>query len=122
MKLFDSIRQIIIYVTDMDKQVHFYRDILGFKVITPGQLKSYKHESWVALDTGQVSLCLHAGGSQRFGPDAPKFTFESKNIYEAQIFLKNYNVECSDIRSPVPDKFVFDAKDPEGNKFSIEQF
>jgi lactoylglutathione lyase len=43
---------VIVFVSDMDKSVAFYRDVLGFPV---------RHQSskWTELDTGQTTLALH---------------------------------------------------------------
>ena len=43
---------IIVFVSDMDRSVAFYRDVLGFPV---------KHQShkWTELGTGETTLALH---------------------------------------------------------------
>ena len=117
-----NIKQIIIYVSDMDTQVKFYKKILGFDVIIPGNQDSYANEFWVQLNTGETSLCLHAGGNKDFGKDAPKFTFEVEDVNIARNFFIEKGIKVSEVRSPSPDHFVVDITDPEGNTFSLEQF
>ena len=117
-----NIKQIIIYVTDMDAQVKFYKEVLGFEVIIPRNQNSYTNEFWVQLDTGETSLCLHAGGKKDFGKDAPKYTFEVADINAARSYFIEKGIKVSEVRSPSPEHFVVDIADPEGNKFSLEQF
>ena len=115
-----DLMEIIIYVEDMNRQVSFYRDQLGFKVVTPQESGDYGKEFWVELDTGVCSLALHAGGKKRFGEDAPKFVFRVQDILAARMQLINQQVEMGEIRSAAPGVWVCDGADPEGNKFSIE--
>ena len=115
-----DLMEIIIYVEDMNRQVSFYRDQLGFKVVTPQESGDYRKEFWVELDTGLCSLALHAGGKKRFGEDAPKFVFRVQDILAARMQLINQQVEMGEIRSAAPGVWVCDGADPEGNKFSIE--
>jgi len=115
-----DLMEIIIYVEDMNRQVSFYRDQLGFKVVTPQESGDYGKEFWVELDTGRCSLALHAGGKKRFGEDAPKFVFKVQDILAARMQLINQQVEMGEIRSAAPGVWVCDGADPEGNKFSIE--
>lgn len=115
-----EIMEIILYVEDMNRQVSFYREKLGFKVVNPLDSDDYGNEFWVELDTGSCSLALHAGGKGRFGADAPKFVFRVKDILAARQQLINHLVEMGEIRSAAPGVWVCDGADPEGNKFSIE--
>jgi catechol 2,3-dioxygenase-like lactoylglutathione lyase family enzyme len=115
-----SIMEIILYVENMNRQVSFYSDKLGFKVVNPLDSDDYGNEFWVELDTGTCSLALHAGGKGRFGADAPKFVFRVNDILAARQQLINQRVEMGEIRSAAPGVWVCDGADPEGNKFSIE--
>ena len=115
-----ELMEIILYVEDMNRQLSFYRDQLGFKVVNPQESADYGKEFWVELDTGSCSLALHAGGKSRFGADAPKFVFRVKDILAARQELLNLEVEMGEIRSAAPGVWVCDGADPEGNKFSIE--
>src|SRR5437773_1537204 len=49
---------IVVYVSDMQRSVEFYRDILGLplKFTTPG---------WSEFETGSVALALHRGSNER---------------------------------------------------------
>lgn len=115
-----EIMEVILYVEDMNLQVSFYRDILGFKIITPQKTSDYSKEFWVEFDTGSCSLALHAGGKRRFGVDAPKFVFQVSDILAARQSLIDQEVEMGEIRSAAPGIWVCDGLDPEGNKFSLD--
>ena len=115
-----NLMEIIIYVEDMNRQLSFYRDRLGFEIVTPQESEDYGKEFWVELDTGACSLALHAGGKKRFGEDAPKFVFRVQDILAARQELLNQKIEMGEIRSAAPGVWVCDGSDPEGNKFSIE--
>ena len=115
-----ELMEIIIYVEDMNRQVSFYRDQMGFKIVNPGESEDYGKEFWVELDTGSCTLALHAGGKRRFGIDAPKFVFRVQDILAARQQLINQKIEMEEIRSAAPGVWVCDGVDPEGNKFSIE--
>jgi predicted enzyme related to lactoylglutathione lyase len=115
-----EIMEVILYVEDMDGQVSFYRDKLGFNVKTPLESNDYSNEFWVEFDTGSCSLALHAGGKRRFGQDAPKFVFRVGDILAVRQKLIDQEVEMGEIRSAAPGVWVCDGIDPEGNKFSLE--
>lgn len=115
-----EIMEIILYVEDMNRQVSFYRDKLGFKVKTPQGSADFSNEFWVELDTGTCSLALHTGGKRRFGVDAPKFVFRVNDILASRQALVDQEVKMGEIRSAAPGIWVCDGEDPEGNKFSIE--
>jgi predicted enzyme related to lactoylglutathione lyase len=118
--LIGELMEIIIYVQDMNNQVSFYRDVLGYRVRYPSDKENYSDEFWVEFDTGACSLALHGGGQKRFGADAPKFVFRVPDIHAARKYLTGQEVQMGEIRSAAPGVWVCDGSDPEGNKFSIE--
>ncbi len=114
------LNEIILYVSDMDAQVRFYRDALGLKVSYPSGVENYSDQFWVTFDTGACTLALHAGGEKRLGEDAPKFVFEVADVSAAREKCRELAIPVSEIRSPAPGVTVLDARDPEGNHFSME--
>jgi catechol 2,3-dioxygenase-like lactoylglutathione lyase family enzyme len=112
--------EVILYAKDMNKMVQFYRDVLDLPLNNPG-IRDYSNESWVPFQTGNCSLALHSGGNGNIGSDAPKIVFQVEDIKSARFQLLQASVAVSDIRSPAPGRQVCDAKDPEGNPFSIEE-
>ena len=113
-------RELILYAADMDAQVRFYRDTLGLGIRYPAGLDDYSGEYRVVFETGTCALALHGGGEKDFGKSAPKFVFDTDNIEETRAAFKTAKIPCSEIDSPAPGVAVFDAKDPEGNLFSVE--
>lgn len=118
--LIGSLCEIILYVSDMNSQVGFYRDTLGLTISYPGDLADYSDQFWVTFETGSCVLALHGGGEKDFGKSAPKFVFHSDQIEAAREHLREQKVPVSEIDSPAPGVQVFNAKDPEGNLFSVE--
>ena len=118
--LFGDLMEIIIYVTDMQKQVEFYRDVLEFEVSYPPNTDDYSEQMWVTFDTGACTLALHGGGAQRFGADAPKLVFQVVDMDAARVHLKDHDVQIGEIREAAPGVMVCDIEDPEGNNLSIE--
>jgi len=121
MSIVSGLLHVILYVEDMDKQVRFYRDVLGVPIRFPQGLPSYQNEFWVEFETGVCSLVLHGGGQQRLGQDTPKISFTVRDIEAARAALLGQGVRVSEVRSPAPGVLVADGFDPEGNPFSIDQ-
>jgi len=115
-----NLMEVILYVEDMNRQVAFYRDRLGFAVSYPAGLEDYGKEVWVTLNTGPCTLALHGGGRRRLGDDAPKIVFQVDDIEAAHRLLGERGVALGEIRTAAPGVRVADGLDPEGNKFSIE--
>ncbi len=116
-----NLSELILYVEDMNRQLRFYRDTLGFRVIEPTEDADVDSAYWILLDTGSCKLALHGGGKRRFGNDAPKFVFAVHDIQAARTQLASAGVKVGDVRSPANGVLVVDASDPEGNVFSLEQ-
>jgi predicted enzyme related to lactoylglutathione lyase len=112
--------EIIIYVEEMSRQLRFYCDVLGFRVIEPIEEAALDEAYWILLNTGTCKLALHGGGKRRFGEDAPKFVFFVDDIDAARARLQSAGCQVGDVRSPIDGVFVVDAFDPEGNVFSLE--
>lgn len=112
--------EVILYVKDMNKMVLFYRDALDLPLSNP-DIREHAKEDWVTYESGNCRLALHSGGDGNIGQDAPKIVFRVQDINSARFQLLELGVAASEIRSPAPGIFICDAKDPEGNPFSIEQ-
>jgi catechol 2,3-dioxygenase-like lactoylglutathione lyase family enzyme len=112
--------EIILYVEDMNTQVRFYRDRLGLRLTHPQGIDDFSAEYWVTFDTGACTLALHGGGQKRIGQDSPKIVFLTDDLAASRALLASRGVAVSAPRSPAPGVDVCDAKDPEGNPFSIE--
>jgi len=116
-----GICEVILYVRDMEKQVAFYRDTLGLEISYPREASDLAGESWVTFATGACTLALHGGGDGDFGEDAPKVVFTVSDVEGANEHLKSFGLPVGTIHEPAPGIRVFDAQDPEGNWFSLEE-
>jgi lactoylglutathione lyase len=52
---------VMLYVSDMDRSVRFYRDTLGLPI-------RFASPDWTEFATEGVTLALHSGGVERSGP------------------------------------------------------
>ena len=95
-----TLGEVIVYVRDMDAALAFYRDVVGLE-------PDYVSEYWTTFRTGECTFCLHPIARREPGVG------EHARLSEA-------GIEVTEIREPVPGTRVFDAKDPEGNRFSLE--
>ena len=98
----------------------FYRDVLGLRVTHPRGIDDFSGEFWVTFDTGACTLALHGGGQKRFGQDSPKFVFLTDDLAASRALLASRGVAIGDPFSPAPGVGVCNARDPEGNPFSLE--
>lgn len=119
MSITQGLTKTILYVKDMDKQVHFYCNILDLTVKNPVGLHSYNDASWVEFATGECSLVLHVSRDKRLSEDRPKLAFSVKDIETAHKALTDRGAKLSDINSRVDGFKVADGFDPEGNPFCI---
>jgi predicted enzyme related to lactoylglutathione lyase len=112
--------EVILFVKNMNRMVQFYRDTLDLPLTNPG-VTDYSKEDWVTFESGNCMLALHTGSKGDIGTDAPKIVFRVADIKSARFQLVEQGVTVSEIRTPAPGIQVADAKDPEGNPFSIEE-
>lgn len=116
-----GLAKIILYVRDMDKQVYFYRDILGLEIKEPLGLNDYSDRIWVEWETGQCSLAFHLDPDKKLGKDRPKLVFKVADIQVAHKTLIERGVKLSQINYRSGNAQVADGFDPENNPFSIYQ-
>lgn len=112
--------EVILFVKDMNKMVRFYRDVLDLPLTDPN-IRDHANEDWVTFESGACQLALHSGGSGNIGPEAPKIVIQVQDIKSARFQLLESGVTVSELRSPAPGISVCDAKDPDGNPFSLEE-
>ena len=114
-----TLAYVIVYVKDTKKSLPFYRDVLGMKV-------KFEDNGWVEMETGAVTLALHADEKHKVehavGP-VPVFSVE--DIYAAYEGLKNKGVKfdkelqvvCEGEEGKVGKSADF--RDPDGNRLSV---
>jgi predicted enzyme related to lactoylglutathione lyase len=99
--------EVVVYTEDMARATAFYRDVLGLE-------PDFESPHWTTFRTGACMLALHAGS------EAPDPTFEVADAAAERERLIAAGVDVTEIREPAPGLRVFDARDPDGNRFSIE--
>ncbi|MFC3959532.1 VOC family protein [Halovivax cerinus] len=112
---FNRISDVIRYAEDVERLAAFYSDVFDLEIA--GGDPSH---GFVRFDTGECSLCLHAGRDGDLGEYPTTVVFAVDDIDDARADLLDHDVEMGEIRSPAPGKRVCDGRDPEGNPFSIE--
>ena len=99
--------EVVVYTQDMARATAFYRDTLGLE-------PDFESPHWTTFRTGACTLALHAGS------EAPDPTFLVDDLDAARGSLEAAGVDVTEIREPAAGVRVFDARDPDGNRFSIE--
>jgi catechol 2,3-dioxygenase-like lactoylglutathione lyase family enzyme len=102
-----ELREVVVYTRDMERAIAFYRDVLGLE-------PDFESPHWTTFRTGVCTFALHAGS------EAPDPTFEVADAAAERDRLIAAGIEVTEIREPVAGLRVFDARDPDGNRFSIE--
>jgi predicted enzyme related to lactoylglutathione lyase len=105
--------EVVLYVRDMPRAITFYRDTLGLEA-------TFESEHWTTFRTGSCALALHATQRREPGVGEPDPTFLVANADAERARLAAAGVDVTEIREPAPGVRVFDASDPDGNRFSIE--
>ena len=111
--------EVIVYCSDMQKQVEFYRDTLGLAVAWP-EKDDYSGEHWVQLASEGAILALHSGGQATTGTPT-RFGFRTSDIHGDREALLDKGVRCGDVREAAPGVQVADCWDPEATPFFLEQ-
>ena len=99
--------EVVVYTQDMARATAFYRDTLGLE-------PDFESPHWTTFRTGACTLALHAG------TEAPDPTFLVNDLDSTHDSLEAAGVDVTEIREPTAGLRVFDARDPDGNRFSIE--
>jgi catechol 2,3-dioxygenase-like lactoylglutathione lyase family enzyme len=111
--------QIILFVKEMDRAVHFYRDILGLEVVFPQPpLEDYSGEMWVELDAGGCSLALH-GGAEKSPEGSHEVIFKVDDLEHARQEILNAGIRIAEIRLLEDGAPIAEGVDPDGHRFAI---
>src|SRR5438067_1096494 len=97
----------------MEKSIAFYRDTLGLQL-------GHQGTAWTTFRTGACTLALHAVDDRQPGTAEPDPTFVVNDVTAERARLGGAGVWVSEIREPAAGTRVFDVRDPDGNRFSIE--
>jgi catechol 2,3-dioxygenase-like lactoylglutathione lyase family enzyme len=108
-----KLAEIVLYVRDMERAVGFYRD-------TPGLEPDVESDHWTTFRTGACTLALQASERREPGTGEPAPTFRVVDAVAERDRLEGAGVEVTEIREPVAGVRVFDVRDPDGNRISLE--
>jgi lactoylglutathione lyase len=108
-----ELAEVVLYVSDMERAIRFYRDTIGLEL-------DLESESWTTFRTGACTLALHLVEERRPGVGEPDPTFVVTDAAAERERLAAAEVMVTEIREPVPGVRVFDVRDPDGNRISIE--
>ncbi len=109
---------VIIYVTDTEKALSFYRDKLGMSV-------KVNHPGWVELDTGATTLALH--GTDKVSEPTDRhacLVFNVDDVDAAARELKERGITLKEEPRQVCEEgdhvgMSADFTDPDGNLLSV---
>lgn len=112
----------IVFVSDMDRSVKFYRDVLGFSL-------RFDSPEWTEFDTGGTTLSLHITEKPPAGetphtsspPGRCQIGLQVDDLDAFHDELSNQGVHC--LREPTEEFGVKLAKyaDPDGLPFSVSE-
>ena len=105
--------EVVLYVREMERAISFYRDTLGLQL-------QYESAGWTTFRTGACTLALHASERREQGAAEPAPTFLVADAATERARLVGAGVEVTAMREPIRGIQVFDARDPDGNRFSLE--
>jgi predicted enzyme related to lactoylglutathione lyase len=108
---------VMVVVSDMERSLRFYRDVLGLGV---------EHESphWSQLDAGTISIGLHPGAEERPAPDESpvQLAFYVEDAEQAVGELRSAGAEVA--QEPVEEPFggyLAVIRDPDGHAIQLLQ-
>jgi catechol 2,3-dioxygenase-like lactoylglutathione lyase family enzyme len=114
-----TLMQIILFVRDMDRSVHFYRDVLGLQVVYPhAPLGDYSGEMWVEFNAGGCSLALH-GGAEKQPETSHEVVFKVDHLVHARQEILNAGIQIAEIRLLEDGAPIAEGVDPDGHRFAI---
>src|SRR5712691_7310359 len=97
----------------MKQAIHFYRDILGLELDS-------ESAGWTTFRTGACTLALHATEHRELGIAEPDPTLLVADAAAERARLARAGVDVTEMREPIAGIRVFDVRDPDRNRFSLE--
>lgn len=108
-----ELTEVVLYVRDMNRAIRFFRDVLGLE-------PRYESAHWTTFDAGACALAIHATDRREQGIGEPDPTFLVADADAERERLAALGVQVSELRQPAAGVRVFDLRDPDGNRLSIE--
>jgi len=110
--------QIILFVQDMNREVRFYRDVLGLPLVYPRGLEDYANEMWVEFDLGETTLAIH-GGAEDTPDTLHELVFYVENVASAREMIIAAGTQMDEIRELEDGSPTAEGRDPAGHRFSV---
>jgi lactoylglutathione lyase len=122
--MISKVGQIMLYVNNQDESVNFWREKLGFRVIS--EENNGQGMRWIEIaptNSAETSIILHnkefvAKMSPGLNLGTPSLMFFSKNFDQLHSDLTNKNVKVGEIVN-MPSGRVFNFADDEENYFAV---
>lgn len=102
--------RVILFTSNMDQMVAFYRDVLGFKLKT-------NDKGWKTFDAGSCEIALHSGG-RKPAPRSPKIQFDVRDVAATREALIARGAKMGKVSSK-DGLDLCGGKDPDGNPFGL---
>lgn len=101
-------------VADLDRSIHFYRDVLGLRI-------KRQEDKWVEFDLGGVTLGLLVGRSSAWpgGRNGAEVALKVDNINQVMRELRSRGVSSLGILQGRPQGWTVPVDDPDGNRLYL---
>jgi catechol 2,3-dioxygenase-like lactoylglutathione lyase family enzyme len=109
----DRIQSVFFYVSDMERAVAFYEDLLGLRLVERG-------DEWSALDCGGVRLGLHRSDAPPGGESGAVVSFRVADAAAAVERLRAGGANVGDVQRE-PFGLLVHLEDPDGNALRLVQ-
>jgi predicted enzyme related to lactoylglutathione lyase len=114
----EPLMEVILFVQDMEREVWFYRDVLGLTIRYPQGLSDYSREMWVEFATGDCTLALH-GGAQHQPQTLHEIVFLVSDVAEVRRVIIQAGIKIGEVRTLEDGAPIAEGVDPAGHRFAI---
>jgi len=112
--------EVILYVQNMNSEVHFYQDVLGLSIRYPQGLADYTDEMWVEFTLGDTILALH-GGAKSQPDDLHEIVFWVTDVAQARADIIKAGYELGEVRTLEDSALIAQGMDPAGHRYAIRE-
>ncbi|WP_235001689.1 VOC family protein [Halobacillus sp. Marseille-P3879] len=115
-----QINTIFVHVTDLERSVHWYSQLLGLKA----DIDRVKRPVYTFSLSNHASLTLDAGPPDQKPKDFeplpfPLFNIYTNNIYKSYLFVQDKEILVADSITEYDDFSFFNVYDPDGHLIMI---
>lgn len=124
--MIQSLGQVMLYVDDFKQSIHFWTDIMGFKV--KAQEKLPEGYEWIEVapdETSETTIVIFDKAFiKKYSPDVnlgtPSLMFKTEDIEGLYTDFKEKGVQVGEMVEQ-PSGSVFNFSDDEGNYFAVSE-